>query len=104
MAGVKKAGGSIAGKELALRLFKDPRKVNWDVFANALKRDGARYYAVVFPASLGGKQDLLKAYAILYGKGRRPLYKVPIVIRNGKSIEGAMAMFADLELNRAVGR
>lgn len=83
--------------------MKNPDKAHWQEFAKICEGTKARYYAVVFPGGLGGKADLSKAYAIIYNAARKPLYKVPIIIRNGKSIEGATIMFRGLALNRSVG-
>ena len=84
-------------------LVKNPDQKHWQEFAKYAKKDKAKYYAVVFPGGLGGKADLSKAYAIIYNASKKALYKVPIIIRKGKKIEGATIMFERLELNRSIG-
>lgn len=83
--------------------MSNPDKAHWSEFSRLCARMKAKYYAVVFPGGLGGKADLSKAYAIIYNAARKPLYKVPIIMRSGKSIEGATIMFRGLELNRSIG-
>lgn len=81
-------------------LWKNPRAEQWDRFAQLLSESGARYYRIFFPAGLENSSALRDSYAMVYDGGYRPMFKIPIMKRSGKTVEGATIYLKALDLNR----
>lgn len=70
-------------------LNKEQSKENWDKFGKALKSSGIKYYLVKFDkGKVNMLEDLRKAHAELYNSKQKLVYKIPIVMNNGKKIRG----------------
>ena len=78
----------------------NPDEKHWELFKKRLKKDKAKYYYVIYPKELKGRQNLKYAYAVIYNAKYRQLYKVPVIKTGGKGIDGATIYLKDLEVNR----
>ncbi len=74
--------------DIAVKLWKEPSKRNWETFARALGESPITYYKIVFAneGKLNKMQDLTKSYAELYDAKHKVVTKVPIFMKNGKKI------------------
>ncbi len=87
-------------KEIAVELKRKPSRENWELFADAAGKAGASYYKIVYPPELGGKADLTKAHAEIFGKDRKRICDVPIILEEGKKVRGSTIYLKGLELKR----
>jgi hypothetical protein len=95
----KKAKGSKEDSFIA-DFNKNPDEKNWGLFMKRMKKDGAKYYFVVYPGSLDNSLNLRNAYAVIYNGAYKQLYKVPIIKNGKRGIEGATIYLKDLDVNR----
>lgn len=79
---------------------RNPDEKHWEAFRKRIVKDKAKYYYVVYPGSVKNSMNLREAYAVIFDGKYRQLYKVPIVKRAKKGIEGATLYLKDLEVNR----
>jgi len=66
---------------------------------DAIRRSGAKYYRIFYGSGLKDKDSLKDAYAILYDKSYKRLFKVPIIEVSGKRFKGATAYLKGLSIN-----
>ncbi|MGC8567939.1 MAG: hypothetical protein ACP5RP_01025 [Candidatus Micrarchaeia archaeon] len=86
----------------AEKLWKDSSMENWEEFKKLLKKSKAAYYKVVYTTkNLKKVEDLTKSFAEIYDSNEKLMTKVPIIIKNGKNVEGALIYLKGLKsLNR----
>ncbi len=91
--------------EAAAALQKDPSIENWKKLAKELEGSKVKYYSISFgDGKLSGKDDLTKAEARLYDSRKRKVAAIPIFIKNGRKIEGALIYLRGLSiLNGNIG-
>ncbi len=76
-------------KKVVEALNEEQSKENWEKFRKALGKSGMKYYLVKFDkGKVNQLEDLRKAYAELYDLKQKLVYKIPIVMSNGKKIRG----------------
>ncbi|MCL4383328.1 MAG: hypothetical protein M1168_02365 [Candidatus Marsarchaeota archaeon] len=80
-------------------LNKNPTIENWDKLQNIIKIKKIKYYKIIYPDELKGKNNLIKAYAILYDSYFKAVFKVPVISNNRGKIEGATIFLKGLTLN-----
>ncbi len=90
----------MAGNKFIEEFNRNPTEENWKKFEGVMKKDKARYYYVAFPAGVKGKGSLKDAYAVIYNGQRKQLYKIPVMKKTKKGIEGATIHLMGLEVNR----
>jgi len=78
-------------------LWKDQSEDSWVKFSKALEKSDAKYYKI-FYETLKNSEDLTKSFARLYDSKMRPIAKIPIIRRKGKSIEGATIYLKNLKI------
>ncbi len=84
--------------EIVSVLEKEPSNANWNKFAKALRKSGAKYYRIVYEhGSLKNSEDLRKSYAELYDSKKRLVAKVPIFMKGADGTEGATIYLKGLE-------
>jgi RNase H-fold protein (predicted Holliday junction resolvase) len=88
--------------EAVKRLNGEQSESNWKSLASTLKKSGIKYYKVGYAASLDGESDLTKAHVKLYDKKHSEVYTIPLIVMDGKRIEGATRFLIGLEINRRV--
>ncbi|MDE1768100.1 MAG: hypothetical protein KGH64_00425 [Candidatus Micrarchaeota archaeon] len=77
-------------KDIMGALNKEQSKANWEKFGKAVKSSGLKYYHIEFDKSkVNELEDLRKAHADLYDSKEKLVYKIPIIMENGKKIRGA---------------
>ncbi len=77
-------------KDVVADLSKSQSRQNWEKFRKGLKASGAKYYSVTFDkGKVNRKEDLRKAFAVLYDSKSKPIYNVPIVISEKGKMRGA---------------
>ncbi len=86
--------------EIVKKLNENPNNANWAKFSAELKNSKAKHYKIFYPDTLDGKNNLTKAYAILYDSQFKVLFKIPIISINNKEINGATIYLKELTLNR----
>jgi hypothetical protein len=91
---------SQSAQEISQALWENPSKATWESFAKALPGSEVKYYKVFFPAGLDGALGLKGGYVMLYGDNYRQLFKVPVMMKEGKKSVGATIYLKELELNR----
>ncbi len=100
MSELKFVGEIMAGKKgidsAVANLNANPTKENWEAFRKLLLKSGAKYYKVFYPKKLESKKELEYAYAVIYNSRYRQMFRVPVFMRSGKSIEGATIYFKEL--------
>lgn len=101
MAKEKKATGKNAGDRTIAELEANPTEQNWERAREKILKEG-KYYFIFYPKELKGKASLLDAHAVIYGKDRRSLYKIPVIKKTAKGIEGATIYLKGLEINRRI--
>lgn len=84
-------------------LNSDPSEENWKSAIPKMLKEG-KYYYVFYPDGVNEERSLLEAHAVIYGSDKKILYKVPIVKKSGKKIEGATIALKGLQINRSVIR
>ncbi len=78
------------------RLNADQGKRNWEEFSKYLLKSKAKYYKVFYPKKVKKAKDLESAFAVIYDAKYTPMFRVPIVLKEGKKIGGATIYFKDL--------
>jgi hypothetical protein len=91
-------------KEIVERLNDNPSEANWKRFASEIKRSGARYYRMFYPAGRSGKSSIREAYAVLYDGRRRSLFRVPACKKSGSAVEDATEYLKGLTPNKEEGK
>ena len=86
--------------EIVRVLNENPNITNWTKFSAELKNSKAKHYKIFYPEGLEGKNNLTKAYAVLYDSQFKVLFKIPIISINNKEINGATIYLKELTLNR----
>lgn len=81
-------------------LNENPNNENWAKFSAELKNSKAKHYKIFYPDALKGKDNLTKAYAVLYDSQFKVLFKIPVISINNKSVNGATIYLKELTLNR----
>jgi hypothetical protein len=100
MAKEKRVSEKNAGNEsIIAELGKDPTERNWERARAKILEEG-RYYFIFYPKELKGKMSLLDAHAVIYGRDHKSLYKIPVIKRTARGIEGATIYLKGLEINR----
>ena len=89
-----------SAQEIGQALWDNPSKSNWESFEKALPESKVKYYKVFFPAGLDGALGLKGGYVMLYGDQYKQLFKVPVMMKEGKKSIGATIYLKELELNR----
>lgn len=79
---------------------RNPDERHWDAFKTKMKKDRAKYYYVIYPKDVKSSMNLGEAYAVIYDGRYRQLYRVPIIKKTNKGVEGATYYLKDLEVNR----
>lgn len=92
-----------AGKKADIieELESNPTEEAWRKARAKILKEG-KYYFTFYPSGVKGSMSLKDAYAIIYDKGYRSLYRVPVTRRAGKRTEGATWFLKGLEINRKV--
>lgn len=80
------------------QLQKEPTEDNWKKALKIIQK--GKYYYIYYPNALKGKMSLSSAYAIIYDKSEKPIFKVPILKKTKNGIEGATSYLVGLEINR----
>ena len=73
-----------------------------DYAARAKILKEGRYYYTFYPNGIQGSMSLKGAYAVIYDRRMKSLYKVPITKTAGKGVEGATIYLKGLEINRKI--
>lgn len=91
-------------KEIAGTLWKAPTEQNWEKFSKALRGSGVVYYKTMFAneGKLSKMQDLTKSSVQLYDSKFRPITKVPMFKKEGKSLRGATKYLEGLKVSNLV--
>lgn len=91
--------------EAAVALQKGPSRENWKRLAEELEGGKVKYYSISFGGSkLSGKDDLTKAEARLYDSKKRKVAAIPIFVKSGRKVEGALIYLRGLSiLNGNIG-
>lgn len=87
--------------DLIEALEAEPTEENWKRALPKILAEG-KYYFTFYPNGIQGSMSLKGAYAVIYDKGYKSLYKVPLVKLVGKKgeVEGATWYLKGLEINR----
>ncbi|HUY70580.1 MAG TPA: hypothetical protein VMV00_03380 [Candidatus Baltobacteraceae bacterium] len=85
---------------LVEELNKSPTKENWAKMERKMKKDKAKMYYIFYPSGLKSKMNLKQAYAVIYNAQAKPLYKLPILMKDRSGIEGATYCLKELQINR----
>jgi hypothetical protein len=86
-------------KDPVAELEKNPTQKNWEAAQKKILKEG-RYYYPFYPSGVKGKGSLNDAYVVIYDKGYKSLYRLPIMRKTGKGVEGATWFLKGLEINR----
>jgi hypothetical protein len=92
---------SKAKTDLISQLEASPTEANWKKAVPKLLKEG-KYYYVFYPKEVKASMNLTEAYAVIYDKKYKSLYKIPIIKKVGKEIEGATWYLKGLEINRSI--
>jgi hypothetical protein len=87
--------------DIIAQLVANPSEENWKKARTKILKEG-RYYYTFYPKAVQGSMSLKGAYVVIYDKGFKSLYKVPISKRVGNKIEGATWYLKGLEINRSI--
>ena len=102
MAGKAGAKAPAKGKsDMIAELEANPSEENWKRAGWKILKEG-RYYYTFYPDGVQGSMSLKGAYAVIYDKGYKSLYKIPLFKKAGKGIEGATWYLKGLEINRSI--
>jgi hypothetical protein len=82
-------------------LEANPNEENWKRARAKILKEGKYYYAF-YPQGIRGAMSLKGAYTVIYDSKFKSLYKIPIIKRLGKGIEGATWYLKGLEINRRI--
>ena len=99
-----KAGGKSSatrGNVIINELWANPSEENWKKAKAKILKEG-KYYFTFYPEEIQGSMNLKSAYAIIYNKGAKVLYRVPVIKKTGKGIGGATIYLKGLEINRGL--
>lgn len=88
-------------QDVIAQLEADPTEENWKKAVPKILKEG-KYYYTFYPKGIQGELSLKGAYAIIYDKSYKNLYKVPIFKKVGKGVEGALWYLKGLEINRSI--
>lgn len=77
-------------------LSNNPNKENWEKFFKAIKTSDIKFYRIVFKKNVKKENDLTDAYAELYSKSNKLMFKIPIFMKEGKSVKGATIYLKEL--------
>ena len=97
---VAKKGKTYKEDPFITEFNKNPDEKNWELFKKKMVKYKAAYYYVIYPSSLKGRLSLRDAYAVIYNKQYKQLYRVPIIKTAKKGIEGATIYLKNLDVNR----
>ena len=82
------------------RLTSRPDKKNWSSFRKSLPGSDIAYYHVVYPSRVNGIDDLESAYIILYDSKYDRRFRIPVYVKDGVRINGALSYLKGLSINR----
>lgn len=77
-------------------LERAPTKEHWEAFGRFLVKSKAKYYKVFYPKKLKTKNDLLAAYVVIYDAKYVPMFRIPVTMRIGSTVQGATIYFKRL--------
>ncbi len=77
-------------------LNANPDRKHWEAFHRYLLKSRAKYYKVFYPKKVERAKDLTVAFAVIYDAKYTPLFRIPIVLKDGKKIGGATIYFKEL--------
>jgi len=80
-------------------LNSKPNAENWKSALPIIKKSGARYYRIFYDSGLKDKDNLKKAYAVLYDGFYRGLFKVPVIEMHEGKVVGATKYLVGLKIN-----
>ncbi|MCL5679867.1 MAG: hypothetical protein M1465_00790 [Candidatus Marsarchaeota archaeon] len=80
-------------------LNKEPSVENWKSALPVIKSSGARYYRIFYEKGLKDKDNLKKAYAVIYNASYKRLFKIPVIEMSGSKVEGATKYLIGLKIN-----
>ncbi len=83
-------------EDIVEELSNAPNKENWEKFSKAVKSSDLKFYRVVFKKNVKKENDLTGAYAELYSKNGKLMFKIPIFIKKGKEVKGATIYLKEL--------
>jgi hypothetical protein len=87
--------------DIIAQLEANPSEENWKKARERIIKEG-KYYYTFYPSGVQGSMSLKGAYVVIYDKGYKNLYKIPISKKVGKGIEGATWYLKGLEINRSI--
>ena len=98
----KRARTSGQGKaDIITALEANPSEENWKKARAKILKEG-KYYYTFYPNGIQGAMSLKGAYAVIYDRRMKSLYRVPITKRAGHGVEGATIYLKGLEINRSI--
>ncbi len=77
-------------------LQNNPTKEHWEAFRKYLLKSKAKYYKAFYPRKLKSKKDLLAAYVIIYDAKYIPMFRIPVTMKVGSTIQGTTIYFKEL--------
>ncbi len=80
-------------------LNSKPNAENWKSALPIIKKSGAKYYRIFYDSGLKDKDNLKKAYAVLYDGSYRRLFKVPVIEMHEGKVVGATKYLVGLKIN-----
>ena len=87
----------IKKEDRVVRELRDhPDKERWEAFRRYLLKSKAKYYKVFYPKKLKSKSDLLAAYVIIYDPKYIPMFRIPVMMKTNRGIQGATNYFKEL--------
>lgn len=80
-------------------LNKEPSVENWKSALPVIKGSGARYYRIFYEKGLKDRDNLKKAYAVIYNASYKRLFRIPVIEMSGSKVEGATKYLIGLKIN-----
>ncbi|MEM0154791.1 MAG: hypothetical protein QW814_03075 [Methanothrix sp.] len=94
------SGGAAKNANSAIEaLNSKPNAENWKSVLPVIKKSGAKYYRIFYESGLKDKDNLRKAYAVLYDGSYKRLFKIPIIEVHEGKIVGATKYLVGLKIN-----
>ena len=80
-------------------LNSKPDAENWKSVLPVINKSGAKYYRIFYDSGLKDKDNLRKAYAVLYDGSYKRLFRIPVIEVHDGKIVGATKYLVGLKIN-----